>query len=188
MLRRGRWWCALVLVAGLVGPAAAELRPFTAESLAAIKEEFTGRPFILTLWSLTCTHCAKELRTLGQLAQADRRLPLVVVSTDTPADAPALQEILKRNGLGRVDARVYADTMPERLNYAIDPAWHGELPRTYLFDAAHRREAHSGLLSAAQIRGWLKRQRSSAIASRPGPLADAGASRSPPVRSVGRQP
>ena len=43
--------------------------------------------------------------------------------------------------------------------YAIDPAWRGELPRSYLFDAAHKRAAHSGLMNETQLRDWLKRQR-----------------------------
>ena len=54
---------------------------------------------------------------------------------------------------------MFAEAVPERLRYAIDPAWGGELPRSYLFDAAHRRQAHSGLLDEAQLKDWLKRQR-----------------------------
>jgi hypothetical protein len=83
----------------------------------------------------------------------------VIVSTDTPAEAPEIRAALKRFGLERFDTWVFADGVPERLRYAIDPAWRGELPRSYLFDAAHRREAHSGMLSEAQLKGWLKRQR-----------------------------
>lgn len=153
---------ALLLALGAAGAGAAELHPFTAESLPAIKARFAGRPFILTLWSLTCHHCAKELQLLGRLARADGGLPLVVVSTDTPADAPALRDALKRHGLDRVDTWVFADAVPERLRYVIDPAWHGELPRSYLFDAAHQREAHSGLLDEARLRAWLKRHRPAA--------------------------
>jgi thiol-disulfide isomerase/thioredoxin len=152
--------CLAVLFALAAGTSfAGELRPFTADSLAAIQQQHAGRPFILTLWSLTCHHCAKELQTLGKLARSDRKLPLVIVATDTPAEAPELRAALKRYGLDRLDTWVFADAVPERLRYAIDPAWRGELPKSYLFDAAHRREAHSGLLSEAQLKEWLKRQR-----------------------------
>ena len=150
---------ALWLVLGAGAAVAGELQPFTGESLPAIKQQFAGRPFILTLWSLTCHHCAKELQTLGKLARSERNLPLVIVSTDTPDDARELRAALKRHGLDRLDTWVFADAVPERLRYAIDPAWRGELPRSYLFDAAHRREAHSGLLNEAQLKDWLKRQR-----------------------------
>lgn len=150
---------AALLALGSATVAAGELRPFKADSLPAIQRQFAGRPFILTLWSLTCHHCVKELQTLGRLARTERALPLVIVSTDTPDDAPKLRAALKRHGLDRLDTWVFADAVPERLRYAIDPVWRGELPRSYLFDAAHRREAHSGLLGEAQLKDWLRRQR-----------------------------
>ncbi len=136
-----------------------ELRSFAADSLPAIQKRFAGRPFILTLWSLSCHHCAKELQTLGRLARRGRGLPLVIVSTDTPAEADEIRATLKRFGLGHLDTWVFDDPVPERLRHAIDPAWRGELPRSYLFDAAHRREAHSGLLDEARLRQWLERRR-----------------------------
>lgn len=150
---------ALFLALNLTGAVAAELRPFAGDSLAAIKEKFAGRAFILTLWSTTCTHCVKELRLLGKLARKDRGLPLVVVSTDTPNAAPDIRAALKRFGLAGMDTWVFADDVPERLRYAIDPAWRGELPRSYLFDAAHLRETHSGLLEEARLNAWLKQNR-----------------------------
>ncbi len=149
----------LLLALNLTGATAAELRPFAGDSLAAIKEEFAGRAFILALWSTTCTHCVKELRLLGKLARNDPGLPLVVVATDTPATAPEIRAALKRYGLDRMDTWVFADEVSERLRYAIDPAWRGELPRSYLFDADHRRETHSGLLEEAKLREWLKQNR-----------------------------
>lgn len=147
-------WLAFGAASALGG----ELRPFAADSLPAIHKHFAGRPFILTLWSLTCHHCVKELQTLGKLARSERNLPLVIVSTDTPAEAREIQAALKRFGLERFDTWVFDDAVPERLRYAIDPAWRGELPRSYLFDAAHKREAHSGLLGEAQLKDWLKRR------------------------------
>jgi hypothetical protein len=43
------------------------------------------------------------------------------------------------------------------VRYAVDPAWRGELPRTYLFDRAHRAEARSGKVSAREISEWIAR-------------------------------
>ena len=151
------WLFALALL-GATAASAGQLQPFAGDSLPAIQKRFAGRPFILTLWSLTCHHCAKELQTLGRLARSDRTLPLVIVSTDTPVEAREIQAALKRFGLAHVDTWVFADAVPERLRYAIDPSWRGELPRSYLFDAAHRREAHSGLLGEAQLKAWLGRR------------------------------
>lgn len=136
-----------------------ELRPFTADSLAGLKAQHAGRPFMLALWSLTCQHCAKELQTLGRLARADKTLPLVIISTDTPGEADAIRAALKRFGLAHLDTWVFADPIPERLRHAIDPAWRGELPRSYLFDAAHRGTAHSGALEENRLRSWLRQNR-----------------------------
>lgn len=149
-------FCAC-LAFGTASATAGELRPFAGDSLAVIKQQFAGRPFILTLWSLSCHHCVKELQTLGKLARAGRKLPLVIVSTDTTAEAPEIRAALKRFGLDRLDTWVFADTVPERLRHAIDPAWRGELPRSYLFDAAHQREVHSGMLGERQLDQWLQR-------------------------------
>jgi hypothetical protein len=40
---------------------------------------------------------------------------------------------------------------------AIDPKWRGELPRTYLYDAQHRRVAISGVIDEEKLREWLER-------------------------------
>ena len=149
----------LWLTLGVAYAFAGELRPFTADSLPAIQKQFAGRPFILALWSIDCHHCVKELQALGRLARTARDLPLAIVSTDSPAEAQAILAALKRFGLARFDTWVFDDAVPERLRYSIDPAWRGELPRSYLFDAAHKRTAHSGLMSEAQLREWLKRPR-----------------------------
>lgn len=148
---------AVLLVASTAtGAMGAELRPFTSASLTAIKEQFAGRHFVLVLWSTTCTSCLKELRGLGRLARNDPGLPLAIVSTDTPEDEADIRAALKRFGLDRLDTWVFADGVPERLRHAIDPAWRGELPKSYLYDADHRREAHSGMLDEATVRQFLQ--------------------------------
>lgn len=132
--------------------------PFTADSLAKIRAQYAGRPFILSLWSVRdCSYCIAELTMLGRLAKT-RKLPLVLVATDSPELAPAMQKTLDRLGLAHADSWVFDDAIPERLRHAIDPAWYGELPRTYLYDAQHRREAAVGELSEKRLRDWLEKQ------------------------------
>lgn len=148
---------AMIVVAGLAGPAVSgELRAFNSDSLATIQKIYAGRPFILTFWSLTCAHCAKELQLFGKWARAGRSLPLVIVSTDSPADEAAVRSTLRHHGLDEADTWLFADPVPERLRYAVDPAWYGELPRTYFYDSTHRREAYSGVLAERQLKDWLR--------------------------------
>lgn len=137
---------------------AAETLPFTADSLARIKAQYSGRPFILSLWSAEeCGYCIAELTLFGKLAKTRKRLPLVLVATDSAEHAPAIRKTLGQLGLAAVDSWVFDDAIPERLRHAIDPAWYGEVPRTYLYDASHRRETIVGVLSEQRLRAWLDR-------------------------------
>lgn len=146
--------CAL-----LVPPSAMAASPlaFTADSLAKIQAKYTGRPFILSIWSVDgCKHCITELTMFGKLAKTHKNLPLVLVSTDTPEFTPALIKTTQRLGLGKADSWVFDDAIPERLRAAIDPKWQGEIPRTYLYNARHERETIAGVVSEATMRKWLK--------------------------------
>lgn len=146
----------LVLLALLAGAAAqaAELKPFVAGSMQQIRAAHAGRPFVLVLWSLTCSHCQEELAQIGTLKRRHPQLNVVLVSTDTPDDAAALTATLARHGLARAEAWVYADGFSERLRFEIDPRWGGELPRTYFFDRAHAVTARSGALAPAELERW----------------------------------
>ncbi len=157
----GRLLFSLVAVLAFVMPVrAGEPAAFTVDSLAKIKAQYAGRPFILGMWSVSeCSYCIDELTMLGKLARTYKPLPLVLVATDTPAEGPAMRKILAPLGLAGVDSWVFDDPVPERLRHAIDPSWYGELPRTYLYDARHRRETIVGVLSEQRLRTWLTRHR-----------------------------
>lgn len=148
---------AWLLVAWGAPACAAEPQSFTANSLAAIQAKYAGQPFILSMWSVNwCGHCITELTMLGKAAKTHKQLPLVLVATDTLEFSAAIQQTQKRLGLARVDSWVFDDDIPERLRHVVDPAWHGELPRTYLYDAKHRREPVMGVLSEQKLQAWLK--------------------------------
>lgn len=136
---------------------AAEPVPFTTDSLAKIEAQYAGRPFILSMWSVDgCSHCITELTLFGKLAKTYKNLPLVLVSIDGPEFIPALIKTTRRLGLENTQSWIFNDDIPERLRAVIDPAWRGEIPRTYLYDARHRREAIAGLVSETKVTSWLK--------------------------------
>ena len=148
----------LLLIALLGGTAWADIRPFTVDSLQAIEKERDGRPFVLAFWSSTCTHCPHELRTLGELTRRYPRLDVVLVAADTPDLAPELARLAKEYGLGKQTQWVFADEQAERLRFAVDRRWYGELPRTYFYDAQHRREGRSGVIPREQLEHWVREQ------------------------------
>ena len=67
-------------------PASETPRPFVSGSLQKIVAERQGKPFILAVWSVTCTHCPEELKALGKLKAAHPALDIVLVAADAPED------------------------------------------------------------------------------------------------------
>lgn len=144
-------WFAVVLLALALPAGAQELKPFTPQSLAQITANRAGTPFVLAFWSLTCAHCQQELADFGR-----RHIThLVLVSTDTPAEAEAIRATLARHGLENAEAWVFADEFGERLRYAVDRHWAGELPRSYFYAADGSRRAVSGHPETTLLDRWL---------------------------------
>ncbi len=85
-------------------------------------------------------------------------LPIVLVSTDAPADRGLIDTFFAKYPPGPVQKWVFADAFTERVRYAVDKSWRGELPKSYFFDAAHRPEVKSGKVERAWIEAWLARQ------------------------------
>ncbi|MBN8763067.1 MAG: TlpA family protein disulfide reductase [Thiobacillus sp.] len=151
-----------IFLAGLCAGAvsAAEPARFDAGSLAKIEARYAGKPFILSLWSVNwCGHCINELTMLGKLSKHEKNLPLVLVAVDSPEDSEAIRKTLHKLGLNHAESWVFDDPIPERLRATVDPAWQGELPRSYLYDKAHRRQAEVGELDETKLKAWLKQQR-----------------------------
>lgn len=131
------------------------LRPFDGQSFTQIKEEFSGKPFVLSLWSIDCAPCRVELELLGEIKQNDPDFSLVIISTDLLEDREEALDILDSYGLAEFESWMFADAFVEKLRFSIDPLWHGELPRSYFFAQDHSFEAHSGVLSRDQLQAFF---------------------------------
>lgn len=147
---------AVLLCLIVSGVQAADIKPFVRGSAKEIAAARQGKPYILAFWSLTCTHCREELATLSGLLKQYPALSVVLVSTDTPEDNAAIAATLAEHQLERAEAWVFADSFVERLRADVDRKWHGELPRTYLYDNAHQATAASGKIDPQQIERWLR--------------------------------
>jgi thiol-disulfide isomerase/thioredoxin len=150
MSARLRWLVLLLacFVAGTAG-AAGKVRAFEADSLPAIVASHAGKPFVLVVWALDCDYCQPSFKALAQ-AQRRGQLAVVTIATDRAADAQAVRFIEKKLGATALKAQAWAfgSAPEERLRYAIDPAWRGEMPRSYWFDSGGNRVAHSGVITA----------------------------------------
>ena len=134
-----------------------DLKPFYASSMNQIVAARSGKPFILCLWSLSCVHCREDLKLFSSLTQKYPELDLVLIATDTLDDAAEIHATLVQNQLTKIDNWLFADEYTEQLRYHIDSRWYGELPRTYLYNATHQKQAISGQLNAAEIERWINR-------------------------------
>lgn len=151
-----RLLAALLCLLAVSAEAAQEIKPFVRGSAQEIAAAHAGKPYILAFWSLTCTHCREELGQLGELLRQHPGLPVVVVSTDTPADRAEIAATLAEYQLSDAQSWVFADSFSERLRADVDKKWRGELPRTYFFDAGHRTVARSGKPSTADFAEWQR--------------------------------
>jgi thiol-disulfide isomerase/thioredoxin len=152
--------CVFALALVALPAAAAEFRDFDAKSLARLKQDHAGKPFVLALWSIHCEPCLRELPQWTALQQRHPGVRIVLVATDPRKQRAALTRALERYSVSGVELWAFADDYEERVRFSIDPRWRGELPRTYLFDAMHRAEARSGA-DVDWIEGWMAKQAAS---------------------------
>lgn len=127
--------------------------PFEADSLPQIVRAHAGKPFMLILWSLDCVYCQASLNVLAEQKRSHPALDIVTLSTDGVGDPQTdalVAQRLRKLALTS-NAWGYGAAPPEQLRYAIDPKWHGEMPRSYWFDAEGRRTPYSGVLTPATI-------------------------------------
>jgi hypothetical protein len=110
-------------------------------------------PTILALWSAECVHCKKNLALFAAMAKAAGGPRLVTLAAES-AEPRLLGAILDR--IDVPGARfAYGDDVPERLAFAVDPGWRGELPRTLFFDGRGGVRAVSGVVDEARARELL---------------------------------
>lgn len=107
---------------------------------------------VIALWSYDCSHCKRNLGQLAQLARQYPKLKIISIATE-----PASEELQRRLDATKLPGQRYAygNESPDALAYAIDPEWHGELPRTFLFDGKGKKTAYSGILNKAKLRAGL---------------------------------
>jgi len=163
-----KWLFAIVLLLGMyVAHATQQTQPLKHGSFKEIVTAHAGKPFIVALWSVSCTHCSVDLEIFKQLAEKYAEIDLVLISTDSPEQEETIQLLLAKYRLGpteikrkgKIESWVFADSYTERLHFEIDSQWYGELPRTYFYDASGKSSAVSGVLDAVNTEKWVLSQK-----------------------------
>lgn len=135
-------------------------RPFLPATAKALRATHAGRPWVLVLWSVECEPCRRELADWAAWRRQRPDVAVEWVSTDDPAQAATVERLLAAAGLGGENGRqwIFADDTVERLRHAVDPGWHGELPRTLFYAADGRVSARSGVVDGAWLAAWYAAQ------------------------------
>lgn len=136
-------------------PSAGQPKPFLFDSLQEIENTYNGKPFLLSIWSLSCAPCVSELHMLSDIKKEHPELNLVLLSSDSPELASEAQQFLTRFELETMSSWIYGTNEPEKLRYAIDPRWYGEMPRSYFYDRNGKRLAVSGVVPEEKLRSWI---------------------------------
>lgn len=136
----------------------ASLKPFVMGSYRDIVSSYTGKPLIVSFWSITCPPCIAEMALWRDLHIGHAGVGLELVSTDSFEDEPRIRRTLKRQGLSGLGSWVFDDSFVERLRADVDAMWMGELPRTYLIGRDGRVEAHSGVVAQPILQAWIDEQ------------------------------
>ncbi len=156
-LTRGCAARALLAVATIVATLAqaAVINSFDESSFAQIEQANAGKPMLVTIWSLDCPPCMKELDLLGRMKEKYPGFKLVLINSDGIEAAQEAEALLSSFGLPLNDSWIFASEQVERLRFSIDPQWYGELPRSYVYDKGVR-QGYSGLIDEAWLQSWLQ--------------------------------
>ncbi len=133
-----------------------QLKMFGSDSLVDITSAKSGQPFMMVLWSIDCPPCIKELSLFRDFQPQLSKKNIVLISIDGSEPVSVIQQVLADHQLGELDQWIFSGEMVERLRYAIDPEWYGELPRTYFYEREGNRVAHSGMLTEKILTEWLQ--------------------------------
>jgi len=143
----------LLSVLAAIAIATPAIHVFDTDGMARIGESQAGHPYVLMVWSLDCSYCHASIAALAD-AQRQQGLGIVTLATESAADkgnAAAIRSTVAPLG-PQAATWAFGALPPEQLRYAVDPKWHGELPRSYWFDAQGRRiGVHSGLITPELI-------------------------------------
>ncbi len=134
-----------------------DFMPFDMNTRKVIEKRYIDQPLIISFWSIDCPYCIDDLKELGKALSKNTNVKLITVCVDGKESAKKAERILSQANLPKHEKYQYAEVDEDRLRYNIDPAWYGELPRTYFYDAAHQVTPLSGKISNSFLDKWFKK-------------------------------
>jgi len=94
--------------------------------------------FIMLFWSIECSPCIKEMRSISTLSKKQRNR-FVFVATDGDDFIQEVSNTIKSLNLEKENNWVFSSIATEEIINTIDSSWYGETPRSYYFDKDKKR-------------------------------------------------
>ena len=135
---------------------AKNIKLFQQDSLQKILLNNKEQPFILIIWSISCSSCLAEMKMIQQIHQQKPKLNIIMLSVDGPEFHLQMSQILEQEKLIGIEQWGFAEDNAPGLRYVIDNRWYGELPRTYFFDSQHQKKGISGVLDYQQYNQYIE--------------------------------
>lgn len=149
-------WLVLSLAMSVQAIAAEPPRIFDSANWQELTKTHKGQPMIVHFWGLTCGNCMVELKDWGQFAAQHPGVPIVFVNWDRRSpDSAHIDQALAKAGLGSVASFALADGFEEKLRFAVDHDWMGELPYTRLIASDGTVTTFSGAADFTKLSRWL---------------------------------
>lgn len=148
-----------VLSFSFVLPASAEqvqLKHFVPGSYQKLLKNKADKPFMLVIWSTSCSSCMEKMTLLSDLTKIRPEVNIVMLATDDVSANDLIQTVLAKNELTNLEHWIFAEENAQKLRYEIDPKWYGELPRTYFLNKNHERHGISGALSSEDYKNIFR--------------------------------
>jgi thiol-disulfide isomerase/thioredoxin len=141
--RRLLAWAAALLAgaAALAAPGAPSVEPIDAAGLAARVRSLHGRPVVVNMWATWCEPCREEFPVFVALDRELRSRGLAMLSVSLDASSSLDKDVrpfLASQG-ATFPCFVKAPGDDDAFINAVDPAWSGSLPATFVYDPAGRR-------------------------------------------------
>lgn len=148
----------LILVLLYSVNSAARPQHFSQNSYQDILISNKDNNFIMILWSLDCPPCIEEMPVISKFHKKNPAIEIIMVSTDEVSREGEITELLTESGLKDLQQWVFQSENNQRIRYSIDPAWYGELPRSYFYRSGKLNKKRSGRLTMDDLEQWLTSQ------------------------------
>jgi hypothetical protein len=159
-MRRFFVFCALALMLAMSSTlaVAGETSPkvFGEGSWQDLTVPHKGQKLIVHFWSIACAPCLAELPEWGKFLAGNPEALLVLINWESrPQPADRIRATLAKAGLAGAEQWALTDGFEQKIRFAIDRDWMGELPRTQLIGRDGSVTTISGAMDFSKLTAWL---------------------------------